>query len=217
MAPNFTSGALSLIRSRADDVDMAADIDNETNPFGVSVEDLESMFQPRSLSTLNALGGLDGLEKDLKTNLQAGLYRDDDFLTERSGYGTISRNGTFNENIKGRKHQSRIAVYGENRIPEKHGKSLGLLFLMAFDDKVLQLLTGAAFISLALGLYQTFTEPHGPGRPRIEWIEGVSILAAVIIAVSVSALNDWQKERQFIKLNKKVGQDYKRCSKLILK
>jgi P-type Ca2+ transporter type 2C len=76
--------------------------------------------------------------------------------------------------------------------------------LIAVDDKVLILLTVAAIISLALGLYQMFGQPHGPGQPQVEWVEGVSILAAVAIAVVVGALNDWQKERQFIKLNQKV-------------
>jgi P-type Ca2+ transporter type 2C len=37
----------------------------------------------------------------------------------------------------------------------------------------------------------------------VEWVEGVAIIAAIAIVVLVSALNDWQKERQFRRLNLK--------------
>ena len=63
------------------------------------------------------------------------------------------------------------------------------------------LLCIAAVISLALGLYQTFR----PGSPnKLEWIEGVAILTAVAIATIAQSLNDYQKEKQFRKLNTKV-------------
>lgn len=55
--------------------------------------------------------------------------------------------------------------------------------------------------SLALGLYQTFR----PGaKNKLEWIEGVAILAAVTIATVAQSINDYQKEQQFRKLNEKV-------------
>jgi P-type Ca2+ transporter type 2C len=59
----------------------------------------------------------------------------------------------------------------------------------------------AAVISLALGLYQSFR----PGSTnKLEWIEGVAILVAVAIATIAQSINDYQKERQFRKLNLKV-------------
>jgi Ca2+-transporting ATPase len=64
-------------------------------------------------------------------------------------------------------------------------------------------LTTAAVVSLALGLYQTFGQKHEPGEAKVEWVEGVAIMAAVVIVVVVGTINDWQKERQFVKLNKK--------------
>ena len=72
-------------------------------------------------------------------------------------------------------------------------------------DKVLLFLSGAAVISLALGLYQTFGVKHKPGsEPQVEWVEGVAIVVAIAIVVFVGAGNDYQKELQFVKLNKKV-------------
>jgi Ca2+-transporting ATPase len=63
------------------------------------------------------------------------------------------------------------------------------------------LLSIAATVSLSLGLYQTFR----PGSTnKLEWIEGVAILTAVTIVIVAQSVNDYQKERQFAKLNHKV-------------
>ena len=74
------------------------------------------------------------------------------------------------------------------------------------------LLTIAAVVSLALGIYQA--SPAGPPHieenadcpegcevPSLEWVEGVAIVVAIVIIVLVGSLTDFQKERQFQKLN----------------
>lgn len=71
---------------------------------------------------------------------------------------------------------------------------------MAYNDKIIILLTIAAVVSLSLGIYQTIDEGHG-----VDWVEGVAIVVAIAIVTIVTALNDWQKERQFAKLNKRVS------------
>jgi P-type Ca2+ transporter type 2C len=56
-------------------------------------------------------------------------------------------------------------------------------------------------VSLALGFYQSFR----PGATdNVEWVEGVAILVAIAIVTVVQSINDYQKERQFIRLNQKV-------------
>ncbi|KAL2161063.1 hypothetical protein VTH06DRAFT_8776 [Thermothelomyces fergusii] len=99
----------------------------------------------------------------------------------------------------------RRRVFGDNRLPEKKPKSLLELAWIAYNDKVLILLTVAAVVSLALGLYQTFGVEHKPGEPRVEWVEGVAIMVAIFIVVAVGTLNDWQMQRQFNTLNKRAG------------
>ena len=39
--------------------------------------------------------------------------------------------------------------------------------------------------------------------PRVDFVQGVAIIIAIIIVVLVGSLNDWQKERQFRALNEK--------------
>ncbi|KAF2844256.1 calcium ATPase [Plenodomus tracheiphilus IPT5] len=72
---------------------------------------------------------------------------------------------------------------------------------------VLIVLTVAAAISLALGLYETFGVEHPPGSPApVDWVEGCTIVVANAIIVLVTVVNDWQKEAAFAKLNAKKEQ-----------
>lgn len=196
-----------------------ADFEVENNPFAFSPGQLGKLYNPKSLSAFHALGGLDGLEKGLKSDRKAGLSVDEQRID-----GTISfEEATTSSSAQAPKTSpsngvqrvdtsqepgkdafaDRKRVFSDNRLPERKPKNILQLAWIAYNDKVLILLTIAAIISLALGLYQTFGVKHEPGVPKIEWVEGVAIIVAIVIVVVVGALNDWQKERQFVKLNKK--------------
>jgi Ca2+-transporting ATPase len=60
-----------------------------------------------------------------------------------------------------------------------------------------------AVVSLALGLLQDSGTTRPDGDPPVDWAEGVAIIVAVLIAVGVWSLTDWQKEKQFEGLNEK--------------
>src|SRR5690349_19993220 len=67
----------------------------------------------------------------------------------------------------------------------------------------LVLLSLAAMVSLAIGLYEDFGPHHNPEDPRIGWIEGAAIQLAVFVVVSTNAVNDYEKEKQFRELSAK--------------
>ncbi|KAF3042849.1 hypothetical protein E8E11_007014 [Didymella keratinophila] len=196
-----------------------ADFEVENNKFAFSPGQLAKLYNPKSLGAFHALGGLDGLEKGLRTDRKAGLSVDEQQLdgtvtfeeattpTQTQAPLKSSANGAVaNDTSKAEGPNAfadRIRVFSDNRLPEKKPKSIFQLAWMAYNDKVLLLLTAAAVISLALGLYQTFGVSHDDGEPKVEWVEGVAIIVAIAIVVVVGAANDWQKERQFVKLNKK--------------
>ena len=96
----------------------------------------------------------------------------------------------------------RRAAFGENVIPDRPPKSFIALCIDAVQDKTLIILTIAAAISIILGV--TVEE-----RKEIAWIDGAAILAAVVIVVLVTAINDWTKERQFRGLQKRLESDSK--------
>ncbi|CAJ0541115.1 Ff.00g078890.m01.CDS01 [Fusarium sp. VM40] len=183
----------------------------ENNPFAFSPGQLAKLINPKNLPAFVALGGLPGLEKGLRTDSRAGLSADEGKLSNSVSFeeATSTNPGSpkaapATEAGHGKDaFPDRKRVYGPNRLPETKSKSFLELAWIALQDRVLILLCIAAVVSLALGLYQTFGGSHEEGGAKVEWVEGVAIIVAITIVVVVGAANDWQKERQFQKLNQK--------------
>ncbi|KAH8422449.1 uncharacterized protein LDX57_000204 [Aspergillus melleus] len=168
----------------------------DNNPFSFSPGQLNKLLNPKSLPAFVALGGLSGLVKGLHTDATSGLSANESAIS--SHHTSTSANGASEPFF------DRVRVYKNNSLPEKKATPLWKLVWLAYNDKVLHLLTAAAAISLALGLYETFGAHHEPGEPMpVDWIEGCAICIAIVIVVLVGSLNDWQKERAFVRLNAK--------------
>ncbi|OXV11189.1 hypothetical protein Egran_01058 [Elaphomyces granulatus] len=192
------------------------------NKFAFSPGQLTKLFNPKSLAAFYALGGLAGLEKGLRTDRRSGLSVDETHLDGAIGFNeatggkhddkkqkSIPRSNTVKSTQASIATQipqpdefsDRRRVYGTNRLPSRKTKSIWELAWIAYNDKVLILLTAAAAVSLALGIYQSVTATGN--EARVQWVEGVAIIVAILIVVVVGAANDWQKERQFVRLNRK--------------
>lgn len=180
----------------------------DDNPFAFSPGQLNKLLNPKSLAAYRALGGLKGIARGLQTDLDAGLSIDETSVRRRIAFqeavdGTESKAET-SSTPGGEAFVDRTRVYGRNVLPPKKATPLWRLMWNAYNDKVLILLTVAAVISLALGLYETLGVDHPEGAPpAVDWIEGVAICAAIIIVVGVGSINDWQKEKAFVRLNEK--------------
>lgn len=197
------------------------DFDVSENPFAFSPGQLNKLLNPKSLSVYKALGGLRGLEKGLRTSITAGLSVDETRLdgrisydeaiaaaTDKAGFSNIALNrsnsrGSMVPTEVKNQFEDRLRVYRDNRLPERKPDSIFVLIWRAYNDRILILLTIAAVISLSLGIYETVD-----GSSGVDWVEGVAICVAIIIVVTVGAANDWQKERQFVKLNKRVSNNH---------
>lgn len=199
-----------------------AEFEVKDNKFAFSPGQMNKLLNPKSLPAYAALGGIRGIERGLRTNLQSGLSADENTLDgnvsfdDATGYGEKSKHlGWDDVPINPTAHQAatsagfgtfadRHRVFSNNALPDKKPNPLWKLMWMAYNDKVLILLTVAAAISLALGLYETFGAEHPPGSPPpVDWIEGCAICIAIVVVVLVGSLNDYQKERAFVKLNAK--------------
>lgn len=211
------------------------------NPFAFSPGQLAKMYDPKSLAAFYRLGGLDGLEKGLRTDRKAGLSIDEQKLDGRVSFDDATgepepeyaaapspprhtdTNATSGGSKGDKPYADRLRVYRDNRIPERKGRNLFQLMWLALQDKVLILLSVAAVVSLAVGLYQALShkssskekragaEADTEDEPSIEWVEGVAIMVAIAIVVLVGSLVDWRKERRFAKLNKKKQDRYVRA------
>ncbi|KAK4688429.1 P-type Ca2+ transporter type 2C, partial [Tremellales sp. Uapishka_1] len=187
----------------------------DPTPFAEKPSRLAMLVDPKSLEDLTKIGGIKGLLQGLGVDGKKGLRHG----VNEAQQGGAPRSSADMPAGTGKQWQAGIEerrnIYGRNDLPERKSKSLLLLMWLAFKDKVLILLSVAAAVSLALGLYQdlgtpptvTFNAqcpaPVGCPEPRVDWVEGVAIVVAIIIVVMVGSVNDWQKERQFKKLNEK--------------
>jgi P-type Ca2+ transporter type 2C len=194
----------------------------EGSPFGVAPGHLGKLIPRKSIQALYLLHGLPGLSKALRTDLREGLDATEDKISGTVSFkdvqdtpmDTAELGDTPTKNIKRSdtrstqgassstpKFTDRKRIFGDNRLPEKSTKSFLQLAWIAVQDKILIVLIIAAIISLAVGIYSSVTKKKGEGA-KIDWVEGVTILIAVLVVVTAGALVDWKKEKQFAALNK---------------
>lgn len=144
----------------------------ENNSFAFAPGHLGKLFNPKSLAAFAALGGLSGIEQGLRSDIDSGLSVDetsldgtitlDDVINyrkkERNLDGAVlprpvhTRTWSTKEKSTAEHYSDRLRVFGKNEIPSKKATPLWKLMWIAYNDKVLILLTIAAVISLALGV-----------------------------------------------------------------
>ncbi|KAH9599877.1 Cation-transporting P-type ATPase [Trypanosoma melophagium] len=143
---------------------------------GESIQaDLENIFARANegMPLYEELGGIEGIATKLHTDLSGGIRAE-----------TVGQ---------------RLAVFGKNELPEEEPLTFWQIYKAAWSDHMILLLTGAAFVSLVLGL----TVPE-PGQDKVNretgWIEGFAIIVSVLIVTTVSSVNDYRKELKFRRL-----------------
>ncbi|KAH0573804.1 Calcium-transporting ATPase [Spironucleus salmonicida] len=85
--------------------------------------------------------------------------------------------------------------WGQNKIPDRPPEPFWKIFLGTFKDPTLIILIIAAIVSIIIGSAIPAQRKHGG------YIDGIAILVAVAVVSLVGSVNDYQKERQFRKLN----------------
>ncbi|KAJ7227086.1 Ca-transporting ATPase [Mycena pura] len=227
---HLTSNTTSETRASRSVSEPEGHVKLDTEIFRFRPNDLAMMLDPKNMDALELIGGIPSLLEGLGTTADMGL-RGASLAQSMStgpkrpgaGMGASQRHDpekavpaitpTHLREEKSTDWNSAAAfaatldvrrrIYGENVLPHRATKSLLSLIYAALRDKVLVLLSVAAVVSLALGLVQDFGTPIAPGEPKVDWVEGVAIMIAILIVVVVGSVNDWQKERQFQVLNDK--------------
>ncbi|KAG0093250.1 hypothetical protein BGZ92_006743 [Podila epicladia] len=184
-------------------------------PFSFTPAELMDLIDPKSSEKLAAYGGVGGLLAGLHSNPTKGLSTANQPLTSV----VAGEEGHLNEKVSTEAVSlaTREEFFGKNFLPQRKQKSIFQLMWMALQEKILILLLVAAIVSIGLGVYEDVFMQHPEPTPRynrdlqlivqedpkIAWVEGVAILVAVMIVVLVGSINDFQKEKQFRKLNAK--------------
>lgn len=176
-----------------------ADFGFENNKFAFSPGQLGKLLNPKSLDAFYALGGLDGLERGLRTDRKAGLSIDQQHLDDAITFEEATTPRTSDAPSKVLLDQApnssdstsaapfkgifadRKRSFSNNQLPERKPRSIIQLAWTAYYNRALILLTVAAIVSPAFGLYRTFGVEYESGIPKVEWAEGVAILVAIVI------------------------------------
>jgi Ca2+ transporting ATPase len=155
--------------------------EDKSKYFNISRRDIRDIFtayQQRSavkdeFELLSKLGGDKGLAKLLKTNLETGL-----------------------ESAEVQALKERTEDFGENRFEEEPIKHCCVHVWEALGDLFLQILIGAALVQIVLGA--TVSDD-----PKKDWIDGVSIVLAIVVVISVGSITNYQKDKKFKELSDK--------------
>lgn len=194
------------------------------NPFAFVPEQLGALVDPKNLSLLRAYRGVEGVARGIHVNLESGLIPNAQHqpitLNQVMMSTHLERSPTVHSlGARQLTHRTDVTlsdstafpqrkrVFGANVLPETKSKNIFQLMWMAFQDKTLILLAIAAVVSLGVGLYEDIAVPEydtfGNRIPGVKWVEGVAIIVAILLVVLVGSVNDFQKEKQFRKLNAK--------------
>jgi len=208
-----------------------AKIDGRTdeNKFAFSPAVMDKLLDGKNLSVLAAVGGPHGLELGLRTNLLRGLNVEENILSGHVSFKDVEKmlaGGSVHTDTVPAEVQitptwsllpskrttghftDRKKVFKDNQLPPPQTRSFLQFLWGAYNDKVLMLLTVAAVISLGIGLYQSLDTPRTANNPPVEWVQGVTIIIAIVVIVLVGSINDYQKERQFLRLSEKQQSRY---------
>lgn len=198
-----------------------ANFNTTNNPFAFSPDQLGKMFDPDSPAAFYALGGLDGLEKGLRTDIKMGLSIDEKQLEGSISFEdvvglsrrsllekpnslqqVISRHPTaVSYRYDPTSFTDRKCIFGDGRLPGSKVDSIFKFMRKEYFDPVLLILTTAAIITIALGLYQMLKYDYE--NEALSWPEGVAVCVAIFIVVILGAAHDWRKEYHFFKLEQK--------------
>ncbi|KAJ1738197.1 plasma membrane calcium, partial [Coemansia sp. RSA 1086] len=189
---------------------------------------LATMVADKDLSALQRLGGTDRLLQLLNVTSEMGIVpttssKDTDDTASMAQLSTVeSANAELAKELAAvqgtsdaewlaefdtdrKLYADRVERYGVNILPPAKSQSFLSLVWDALHDKMLILLIVAAIVSLAIGIYQDVRvtgDPVEDGQD-VHWVEGFAIIVAIAVVTLVASINDYQKEKQFRKLNAK--------------
>ncbi|KAM0674043.1 plasma membrane calcium [Gurleya vavrai] len=166
--------------------------------FPLSVADISKMITDKNIRSGKKIKSVDDFGKYFHRNLISGSFETNeaDMLHEEI---LRSEFPLWNELSLPKKYKKyNEFIYGRNEIEYNNQKSLKEIILNNMKDKTLALLFFASLMSLFVGGYKVIEE-----HEKYAWIEGTSILLAVVIIILIGTINEYSQKKLFFKLDKK--------------
>ncbi len=147
---------------------------------------------------------IDKVYDDYKNHLRESEYYKLKALKGSNGFLEKLKSDTINglTNLDEEKKLQRIREFDDNVTVEKPMTTCCEYVWESLKDLMIRILIIAAIVQIILGVIPGVAED-----PSKEWVEGFSIIVAVMVVVSVGSITNWSKERSFRKLNEKTESD----------
>ena len=152
---------------------------NNTEEFSISPQELSNLMN---------------LYKDRSEN-----YNDIKYFQEKGGIlpllnalKTDAKHGISKSSV-----ENRIEHFGENKIFTKPLPNFLDFVIEALSDKMIIILIISSLIEIGISLFNKFVK----GENNIDYLDGISIIIAIVVVVMVGSITNYKKEMKFHSLN----------------
>lgn len=185
-----------------------------------SLAALEEIVAERDLARIEEAGGLVGLARALKTDLDSGIPESEahtQWHDRRTMY--VLRGPPFAKEKQTRESQKKISFklcsrsflawatffrYGSNVRTQTKAitQTIIAIWLAKLKDATNLLLAALATVLLVLGIIPAEVLGSTPEEKTANWIDALGIYLAVLVAASVQTINQWASDQQWKALDK---------------
>ena len=171
--------SMSIINNGAKSPVIEPEILNDKHSFSITPQELSNLmnlYKDRSenyndIKYFQEKGGILSLLTSLKTDAKHGI-------------STISL-------------QNRLEHFGSNKIFIKPLPNFWDFVLEALSDKMIIILIISSLIEISISLFNRFFK----GENNIDYLDGISIIIAIVVVVMVGSITNYKKEMKFHSLN----------------
>ena len=167
-------------------------INNESKPLQINQEIANNA--PSFSISPQELSNLMNLYKDRSEN-----YNDIKYFQEKGGIlpllnalKTDAKHGISKSSVG-----NRIEHFGENKIFTKPLPNFIDFIIEALSDKMIIILIISSLIEIGISLFNKFVK----GENNIDYLDGISIIIAIVVVVTVGSITNYKKEMKFHSLN----------------
>ena len=168
--------------------------DIKSNQPSIESETDKSQSNPSFSITPKELSNLMNLYKDRSDN-----YNDIKYFKEKGGILPLltSLKTDAKDGISTLSLENRLEHFGSNKIFVKPLPNFMDFVYEALSDKMIIILIISSLIEISISLFNKFFK----GENNIDYLDGISIIIAIVVVVMVGSITNYKKEMKFHSLN----------------
>jgi len=167
---------------------------HDNKPTQSGPESNKSQSNPLFSITPKDLSNLMNLYKDRSDN-----YNDIKYFQEKGGILPLltSLKTDAKDGISTLSLENRLEHFGSNKIFVKPLPNFMDFVFEALSDKMIIILIISSLVEISISLFNKFFK----GENNIDYLDGISIIIAIVVVVMVGSITNYKKEMKFHSLN----------------